>query len=363
MMRIVIDLEIPPYQTQKEYLRANDPYHIRRIAKKALVTTLIIEGLYSGLYKVPILFEDYRLSGTEPVLEHVSNTPHNLAAETIVVGGFGTKDSRPIAEALPQLAKIGAVDALEQDNEGIDTHVIAQKIIKDAKVNGFTEIGLWGDSIGGLIISKVAKEIQEDASMLHVHFMVFDCTPTSINTLRTDKRENVELLQSISGILPDITSHPIVNFLYAQQQVTTQWGAQRGFSVATVVNQMNDSSQPSSKLLAAQAVQVVNPSLNQDLIDISSVKNKEPPMIVSIRPKSDNGDATVISSSATEELRSMAKKAGMPFVDVRLRNIVHGDPTANREQYQEALTNIILPALKRYDISINSRLYAIDSIR
>jgi hypothetical protein len=119
---------------------------------------------------------------------------------------------------------------------------------------------------------------------------------------------------------------------------------------------------PSSRLLAAEAMLVVNPSLKDDLTAISHVESKVPPLVFIIRPKGDT-DKTVISDEADQELASMLDEAGLPYMEISLEDIVHGDPTANAEQYRDALKDIILPALKEYDTSIQSRLYAVDSVR
>jgi hypothetical protein len=342
-----------------------DPSYARyKIRMRLAALAVAFDSLFFLGYKVPVLIEEQRLGNTEPQLHHVATTPNHLAAETVVVGGFGIKSSVPIAEALPQLGQIGGVEALEQDNSGIDADVIAQKIIKDAKESGLTEIGLWTDSNGGNLMSKVALRIQQDDSILRVRFIVFDCLPTSVNALQQDQRNTVDILDAVSSVLPDIATFPPVGYWYTQQQLEGKSSHPSGhYSVGQVLDEMYSPDKPSSTLLAAEALLVVHPTIRNDLKAIADVQDKKPPLIISIRPKSDTGDKVIKSDVSDQELAEMTENANLQRVSVALEGITHGDPTANREAYQRAITDIIIPAIEEYDRSIGTRLYRIDSVR
>lgn len=361
-------LELPPlpasqaleYESDVAY--AQRLYRRRRLASRALSAVFVATTLFSSSYTLPVAAEKLRLANTDPTLVHIADTPDHLAATSLVIAGFGVKSSEATALALPELAEIGSVEALNHDNEGIDSHVIAEMYMEQSRSSGLLEAGLWGDSNGGHIAIKVAREIQESDSQLRVRYIVLDCTPTSVETLREDKRATVDLIDTLSIALPDIATHPLVGYLYAQDRLDKRDNGNGHFGVSEILHEMYSPDRPSSRLLAAQAMLVVNPSMQDDFMAISQVETKAPPLVVVIRPEGDT-DKTVISDLADEELFSMLAEAGMPYIHVSLEDIVHGDPTANAEQYQDALKNIILPALKEYDISIKSRLYASDSVR
>lgn len=340
-------------EDNKDIKYAERYFRRRRIATKIIATLGLLEMIYVSGYKLPIILEQMRLAETNPVLHQVSDVPDALFSETIVIGGFGIKSSEPTALALPQLSEIGGVKALEQDNAGIDVHIIAKMIISQAEAQGLSEIGLWGDSNGGLIATKVAREIQESDSNLRVRFIVLDCTPTSTDTLRDDKRDTVDLLDSASNIFPDIATHPLVSYLYAQDRLDKKYNGEVSIAVGQIFDEMYRQDQPSSTLLAAQALLIVNPSLARDLEAISEVTDKDPPLIISIRPTSSTADRTVISLDAQGELTEILSKTRLTHISIRLDDIVHGDPTANKQPYQEALTTIILPALERYEQALD----------
>ena len=337
-------------------------YRRRKLASRALSTVLAVTTLFSTAYTLPVAAEKLRLANTEPTLVHIADTPDHLSATSLVIGGFGIKSSEATARALPQLAEIGSVEALNHDNDGIDSHVIAQMYIEQSHTNGLLEAGLWGDSNGGHIAVKVAREIQESDSELRTRYIVLDCMPPSVNALREDKRATVDLIDTISHVLPDAATHPLVGYLYAQDRLDKHYNGNGHFGVGEILSEMYSPDRPSSRLLAAEAMLVVNPSLKADFQAIANVETKAPPLVVIIRPKGDT-DKTVISDEADHELTAMLDETGIPYVEMSLKDIVHGDPTANAEQYQEALNNIILPALREYDMSVQSRLYAVDSVR
>lgn len=294
------------------------------------------------------MYEETHLADTKPTLEHIADMPENANLETIVIGGFGVRDSAPIAEALPELSRLGGVEALEQDDEGIDPHVIAQEIIDQAHKDHFTRVGLWGDSVGGIIVTKIARIIQESDSPLTVDYMVLDCTPTNLESLRSNNGNKAYIgwLQRLSVVFPKIADHPLVDYFstqYFMQQRANAVGSGSRLGISDIINDMNNPEVPSASLLSAEALEVVNPEMNANFKAISQVTEKTPPLVFTIRPQSNWGDTVVISSVAEQEETKMATKYGLPLIKIKLSGISHADPTANQAQYDKALDEIIIP--------------------
>lgn len=361
------DKIVPSPENDMDVRYAKRLFRTHRLGERVTASLAILATIYMGAYETPILLEEQRLSDTVPSLTTVYDNPNHYAAETIVMGGVGVRNSLPIAESLPQLGDIGAVESVEQDNHGVDAEVIAEKVMSEALASGQTEIGLWGDSIGGLVLAKVGRIIQESKTALRVRFIVLDCTPTSTNSLREDMKKNIELLQAASSIplFSNVTSHPAINYIYTRQRLETDENVTKAgshFGVGVVLKDMYAKSSSSSTLVTAEALQVVNPTLESDLKAIADVKSKGSPLIVTIDPSDNQGDKVVNSVVANKEITKMTKESGLAHLRVRLDNITHGDPSVNRQQYQEALTNIILPSIEAHDRIVGSRLYDIDRI-
>ncbi len=351
-------LELP---AEDELSYVERAYHHQKIGNKILSSLLLASNIALGGYILPIALEEQRLSDTQPRLIEVMAEPNHLAAETVIAGGFNVRNSVPNAEALAPLSTIGAIEALEQDNTGISHEAIAREIIKNVKESGRTEVGLWGTSVSGITLAAVARIIQEDPSNIRVRFLMLDCTPPNVDSLRADKRQSLANLQTADSLLPNLTKHPAFEYFYADQRMKqTPALAGKHFGIGDVLQQIYDPDAISSVLASAEALEVVSPSIASDLKAIGNVKNKRPPIILSIRPLSDTGDNVVNSTKAEHSIDQMAQDAGLTHVTFKLDGISHGDPTANRTQYQEALIQRILPVVEAYDHSIKSRLYTID---
>jgi hypothetical protein len=345
------EFDIPPTITDSESRMIRRAYRRHSILTKTVGTLIAVEALYSLGYQVPVSVEESSLSNTKPTLEHIAAARFHPDATTFVMGGFGVRDSGPIAEVLSNLNKLGSVEAVDQDNQGVDPDVIARKFIQEAELHDQTTVNLFGDSVSGLTQTKIARYIQEDTSTnVRVGAIILDCTPSSLSTLHTSRRSELETLNTVSTFLPEIANHPLVDYFYAQNLVEERranGGSHTGLT--TILATMNSPETASGALLASESLQILHPTIAEDFKAIADVKTKRAPMIFTIRPKSSDGDTVVISDEANQRINQMAKDAGLEHISISLPNIVHGDPTANPDQYQKAIDDIIVPALENYN--------------
>lgn len=350
-------IEAPINPGESEYDIAKSYLRRRTHLKRFIAGVALLDVLYVGAYKLPIALEEYRLSQTNPSLIQTQDTPNHLAAETIVVGGFGILSAEPIAKTLSGFGEIGAVYALKQDNRGTDPQVIAGKIMDEATATGQTEIGLWGDSIGGNLVTKVGRIIQESDSHLRVRFIALESSLTSFDSLQPDSQNSINTLQAVSQFLPDIAEHPAINYVYAQQQVdNSKLKGGHGLGIGDVLGVMNDPNQPSSTLLASQALMNVHNTIDDDLSAIAKVKNKTKPFIFMINPSNLKSDRIVNTKKAVYDEKQIVKKVGLPSLSISLPDISHGDPSMTPTEYSHMLKTILIPTLLAYDQSIGTRL-------
>lgn len=323
----------------------------RRRVAKAIATFAILDSLYVGLYKVPIAVEQERLSQTHvsisQALSPAAGADKDMA--TVILGGFGTRDSEPIAEALSPLRQLGEVDSIVEDDNGVSAESLARQIMKRSLAHDITSLGLWGDSLGGPVLTEVARIIQQSDSNLHVAYIVLDCSPTSFESLRPDKKQTIQTLDFWSNILPDLPYHPAVNYFYTSSQMgENPVYAASGVHGGAIIDKMNDEETPSTALLDSQLSFVIDPHLKDNLEAISKVTTKTAPVIISIRPTSPTGDAVVNSTVASKELADIMAPISMEYHALTIGGISHGDPTidTNRRAYRGTLEKIIIPLMK-----------------
>jgi len=348
--------EIPVQNNDNEQNLAKNYFLMHKIGSRIIATVAIAGDLYMAGYRLPVTLEEQRLSETHPAIIETATNEQHLAAETIIAGGFGIRSAVPIAEALSPLDKIGSVFALEQDNEGVDPNVIAEKIIEQASSHGLTEIGLWGDSIGGPLFVKVGRIIQESNAYVRVRFIVLESSPTGFDSLRPSEQNALQTLQFASSILPDIAKHPVASYLYNQQKLNNSPIIGGRFGVGTVINEMYRSDRPSASLLASQALANLHITLQDDFNAIADVDDKKPPIIFIINPSDNNSDKTVNTEKSRNDETRILEESGLTYVSIDMPSISHGDPSVDQKQYRDMLNKILIPAVKLYDQSIGTRL-------
>lgn len=344
---------------ERQFLSCDNTYrnetsrerNTRRTQTTLASIALGLELVYFGGIEAPIWANELIfLPQTHASLSEVfpSVDAANQDSMALVIGGYGTRDSRPIAESLEPLTKLGRMYSIEEDNSGVDAGEIARQLIDNAEKNHIFQIDLWGDSAGGILVAEIGRIIQESPSPLRVRYIVLDCIPTSFESLRPDQQASMEAFKNISTIIPHAEDHFLASYLAADQKVKGDHNFSaiggRGSAVLAI---MNSNETPSATLLASQSSLILNGHLKDNLDAISRVTTKPAPLIISIRPTSPNGDKVVNSDAASEELDNIIHDNGLPNEKILIDGISHGDPTANRQAYQEIINTRIFPLVQQ----------------
>ncbi|MCY3122332.1 alpha/beta fold hydrolase, partial [Acinetobacter baumannii] len=130
------------------------------LVRVAALLTLLLT-LFVQYWVHDVAPERARLARTEPALPPVA-TPvddrhrDTAAADTVGLGGLHATDT---AAALPALRRLGVVWAIRYDNQGIDSKVIADLVVRAAQMSGVRNIVLVGHSMGGVIALEVGEHI------------------------------------------------------------------------------------------------------------------------------------------------------------------------------------------------------------
>lgn len=337
--------------------------NMRILAGIALTT----ETLYFGGVETPIFInEQFFLKHSEASITEVFPAANEEANDSIilVVGGYGTRRSRPIAEALQPLNQLGSVHAIEEDHTGIDVENIAANLITQAEQAGKTKVILWGDSIGGAVLAQVAKIIQTSDSPISVSMLVLDGTPSSFNALRPDQQNNLRLLETLNKLVPNIADHPLTQFVIKASQekenILKFASSVRGSAVAgeMIEDARNGTTVPAA-LQSSQINFIVNGNdiLKNSFTALGRVTTKQPPFVVLIFPANSSNDAVENPRVSEPELTAMLADTNLPYMVVHPNLVSHADPTItnNGIAYRSAITEEIIPAIKANDERYLSR--------
>ncbi len=150
--------------------------------------------------------ERERLARTQPMIHEIYQADDEANADVAVIDlvGLGNLDASETATSLEAYAGLGRVLAVEYDNSGIDTKVIADMIEHKASVDGINEIILSGHSMGGVVAIEVASHLPKEK----VAAVILDCTPLTLDAVRPEERDRGEDMLRWMGDIPLIGGLP-----------------------------------------------------------------------------------------------------------------------------------------------------------
>lgn len=314
--------------------------------------------------------QQVRLARTEPAILPVAAPVDPKNWDTVVVDmvGLGGLDARPTAAALPALRGMGVVWAIRYDNEGIDTEVIADLIIRATELSGLKNIVLVGHSMGGVIALEVAKHIHlgSDRRLVGV---ILDCTPVDLNAVRPESRGRGEDMVRWMRWLPGARESRLLRLAvetYARRDRFVSRGgggvppgirfARLGEVLGEVWREKIFSRNAASNgLIEAQFTAIVAGGATNDLRALAAPADGKPrPAIVFIRPRDPSQDRVVDVEYSHRVLIEQSGGVDGTLSVVRARNIGHANPMQRPIEYNAAIDQQILPFIQRYQQEVRA---------
>ncbi|WP_067655406.1 alpha/beta fold hydrolase [Nocardia harenae] len=348
----------------RETRRGHDRTSWRRTWTALLrVTVLLLAGLvvFAQYWQHDVAPERDRLARTEPALLPVATPGDERNWDTVVVDlvGLGNLNAEPTAAALPALSELGVVWAVRYDQNGIDTKVIAELIVRAAQMSGLRNVILVGHSMGGVIALEVARHIHTDSDR-RLLSVILDCTPLDLDAVRQESRGRGEDLVRWMGWLPGVRESRTLRTaaeLYARRdRFITHDGAlpavdwpRFGTALDEVLRQKTFSADAASNgLIEAQFLAIVASGAGNDLRALREPRpGRTRPAIVLLRPRDPADDHIVLvdRTQVTLTEQAGAREGALLVVSGK---IGHANPRQRPEAYDAMLTERVLPFLARY---------------
>ncbi len=338
------------------------------------VAALLLTGLvvFAQYWKYDVAPEQARLARTEPAILPVAPPVDPQNWDTVVVDlvGLGGLDASDTAAALPALRRMGMVWAIRYDNEGIDTKVIADLVVRAAELSGLRNIVLVGHSMGGVIALEVAEHIHRDSDRRLVG-VVLDCTPVDLNAVRPESRGRGEDMLRWMGWLPGARESRALRLAvetYARRDrfldrrdgpAGLKFG-KLGEVLAEVLREKIVSRDAASNgLIESQFTAIVAGGAADDLRTLAQpVADKPRPAIVFIRPRDASADRVVDVEYSHRVLIERSGGVDGTLLVVLARNIGHANPMQRPREYNTVIEQQILPFVQRYQQQIRSTTVA-----
>ncbi|MEU4343714.1 alpha/beta hydrolase [Nocardia sp. NPDC023852] len=338
------------------------------------VAALLLAGLvvFAQYWKYDVAPEQVRLARTDPAILPVAPPVDPKDWDTVVVDmvGLGGLDAGDTAAALPSLRTMGMVWAIRYDNQGIDTKVIADLIIRAAEQSGLKNIVLVGHSMGGVIALEVAEHIHLDSDRRLVG-VILDCTPMDLNAVRPESRGRGEDMLRWMGWLPGARESRILRLAvetYARRDRFLDRGGGlpgirldklRGVLGAVMREKILSRDAASNGLIESQFTAIVAGGALDDLRALArSADDKPRPAIVFIRPRDPGRDRVVDVEYSHQVLIERSGGVDGTLLVVLARNTGHANPMQRPREYNTVIEQQILPFIQRYQQQVRATVSA-----
>lgn len=338
------------------------------------VAALLLAGLvvFAQYWKYDVAPEQARLARTDPAILPVAPPVDPKDWDTVVVDmvGLGGLDAGDTAAALPSLRTMGMVWAIRYDNQGIDTKVIADLIIRAAEQSGLKNVVLVGHSMGGVIALEVAKHIHLDSDRRLVG-VILDCTPMDLNAVRPESRGRGEDMLRWMGWLPGARESRTLRLAvetYARRDQFLDRGVGlpgirfdklRGVLGEVVREKILSRDAASNGLIESQFTAIVAGGALDDLRALARPADDKPrPAIVFIRPRDPGRDRVVDVEYSHQVLIERSGGVDGTLLVVLARNTGHANPMQRPREYNTVIEQQILPFIQRYQQQVRATVSA-----
>ncbi|WP_431957966.1 alpha/beta fold hydrolase [Nocardia lijiangensis] len=307
--------------------------------------------------------ERARLALTEPALLPVATPAQEENWDTAVVDlvGLGGLNASDTASALPALRRMGVVWAIKYDNQGIDSKVIADLVVRAAQMSGVRNIVLVGHSMGGVIALEVGQHIHLDSDR-RLAGVLLDCTPVDLNAVRPESRGRGEDMLRWMGWLPGARESRALRLAvetYARRDrfvdhtadpVPSLRFAELGDVLAEVAtDKVMSRNAASNGLIESQFLAIVGGGAIDNLRALSRPVNGKPrPALVYIRPRDAERDRVVDVEYSHQVLIERVGGVDGSLLVVLPRNTGHANPRQAPAEYNKVVDQQVLPFVQRY---------------
>lgn len=321
---------------------------LRTIGKAA--TALVL------LYGFDVAHGAESITNSQSSILHVMDAQSllNEHAATVVCAGFGNVNSYATAAALPAYSENGNIWAVRYDNKGLNTDLIAAKLIEEAKANGVTQLSFSGHSMGGLIDLELARKVYEGDNSISVPYVILDSTPANIAAVRPNVRKDGYTMARALQFIPGARYSSAMRFIVEEAARVDQY---KGATFPFIINSKKfirttdqvihdkflNNDVASTTLLESQFRFIVASGAEGDIKALGKDRGKPKPVLVYIRPKNAAADKTVDNDFSQTQFENYAHSAGLTLIVVKIPGIGHANPIQRTTEYNAALRDKVLP--------------------
>ncbi|WP_067865187.1 alpha/beta fold hydrolase [Nocardia shimofusensis] len=335
----------------------------RTVLIRSAGALLILLTLLVRYWVYDVAPERARLALTAPALLPVAPPADERDWDTAVVDlvGLGGLNATDTAAALPALRDLGVVWAIRYDNQGIDSKVIADLVVRAAQMSGVRNIVLVGHSMGGVIALEVGEHIHQDSDR-RLSAVLLDCTPVDLNAVRPESRGRGEDMLRWMGWLPGARESRMLRMVvetYARRERIVDVATDpvpglradglREVLVEVATEKVFSQDTASNGLIESQFRAIVGGGAVDNLRALSRADGDKPrPAIVFLRPRDASSDRVVDVEYSHRVLIEQVGGPGGSLLVGMPRGTGHANPKQAPERYNAVVQRQVVPFVERY---------------
>lgn len=336
------------------------------IGKRALGSLAVAGAIgltgFSQYWTHDVAPERTRLAETQPEIHEIYDARDKVNSNTAVIDfvGLGNLDATETAANLSSYDRIGNVWAVEYDNQGIDTKVIADIITAKAEEDDIKQIVLSGHSMGGDVALEVARHLYEkEKKDIELAAVILDCTPPNLDAVRPEERDRGEDMLRWIGQVPGARESRIVRGIVetvAREETFIEEGKAWHKSIdleglqetlVTVWTEKLNKSVASNKLIESQFKVIASSGAMTNLGVIAEANDEwEPPAIFYIRPRDARKDRVVDVQLAQGMMVDVVGGPEGTLHVIKVDGTGHANPSQQPDRYNEAIERRIAPVIE-----------------
>lgn len=333
---------------------------LRRLAKTAMtLATATIPLMH--YWTEDVMPQREKMSQTMPAIHEVykPSNPENDDFATVQIVGLSVLDAQNTARTEKPYEELGAVWAIEYDNSGIDTGVIADLIVEKAEKDGVENLNLVGHSMGGIVALEVGALIKKNTD-IDIQSVVLDCTPLDLEAVRPEYRskgeEMTQLISWIPGARYSRTLRTVVEIgarkerFWDDTTVPPKFDREKFIEVLQEVykDKIANDNYASNGLVESQFAIIIDSAAMSSLKTLANKNNGEiSSTIIFMRPLIETDDEIVDIAYSQQLLENESDKNNSDLKIVTMENTQHANPNQRPTEYRAAISRHIIPIIKR----------------
>jgi pimeloyl-ACP methyl ester carboxylesterase len=273
---------------------------------------------------------------------------HNMINRMAFVNmpGFGLVDTYEGDQVFKPFGRIAANWSMHYDNAGVDPIVNARTIVKQARAENINQVALDGDSMGTIIATETAVNIEKIAPDITIPFIVMDSPAVGLQVLRPQSLSNGFTMLK-GDLFPGAHDS---RFARVAAEMYLRMGQIHDLaSFDAVLSQVHDEvfnnrDLAGNSLLVEQFQMIRSADVEGDLRELGKLPADKRPVIVFMGAEHAIQDDVVNTPKSYALLKKWTAEAKLSLLGpYGIEHFYHGAQWRSMSEYHDVLSNQVIP--------------------